>query len=862
MSFLGVTPPISSASPTPKELQCNTELETFLTLHRIAESDEGNRKRKVTVEFLQDVFKQWVTEVGLKRGVAEAECAGGAGARLFVFGSQRLGVHAPDADIDILCCAPQFTSRYDFFLTFLDNLKAMDAITNVLSLPEAYTPVIKFSLNNFSIDLVFVSLAMPKIPEDIDILDNSNLQKLDEASIRSLNGVRVTERILQLVPDQKTFSVALRAIKCWATRRGIYANVLGFLGGVNYAILVAFVCQRFTHACPSTIIHQFFKIFAQWHWPAPIILANVSDIENVDQADMIRVPSWNPKLYPSDGYHLMPIITPAFPSMNSAFNVSIPQFRMIQLQIQRGLYLFENMENAPSANTTETVNMTTSDDGELKEQQENGTKPTSIRNGSIPFLPHQSILWNTLFASVATDFFQLFPRYIQIDVIAQTAEEHRLWFGWCESRLRQLFVSIEQSQMVFCHPNANCFHRRISASQSCEEVEDGFVFSSSFFIGLSFPERTRSLDLTEIIQTFKYRVCAWVGKTPTMDLKLKPLQKGYLPDFVYSDVSLPSNATDCTPVKPARPEQSMGSPPGFTQIQCLPPTTPGDMFAVSTQPDGYDEEQVDAKAPELLAPGGVSGHRARGVSQSGSTPQLAQLALDNPSNEEKKQEENVPPPPSVPDPKVANQGRKLLSKKKTTTRIEKQLFSDNNNRSSSNISSSHDNKFPSQVKSSLHLEAEGQSEQKKTTSSKASTHTAPPCSPPPPPPAPVYFSPGLNRSPLKTSRKEYSDLTGERGELERQGQGQTEGVDVMCSSPAAAVAMVLEDQTQTVTQTQGQAETLQQQQQQQQEGPHIDHAGLPCDGTPTAPALSSSGGVVEETLPCFSSPLKRVRPNY
>ena len=38
---------------------------------------------------------------------------------------------------------------------------------------------------------------------------------------------------------------------------------------------------------------------------------------------------WNPKSNPRDRAHLMPIITPVYPNMNSSYNVGIPQKRRL-----------------------------------------------------------------------------------------------------------------------------------------------------------------------------------------------------------------------------------------------------------------------------------------------------------------------------------------------------------------------------------------------------------------------------------------------------------------------------------------------------------------------------------------------------
>lgn len=65
-------------------------------------------------------------------------------------------------------------------------------------------------------DLLFGRLALPVIPDQLDLLDINKLKNLDQKCVRSLNGCRVTDAILGLVPNQDSFRLALRAIKLWA----------------------------------------------------------------------------------------------------------------------------------------------------------------------------------------------------------------------------------------------------------------------------------------------------------------------------------------------------------------------------------------------------------------------------------------------------------------------------------------------------------------------------------------------------------------------------------------------------------------------------------------------------------------------
>jgi poly(A) polymerase len=57
-----------------------------------------------------------------------------------------------------------------------------------------------------------------QVPPDLNLMDDSVLKGIDERGARSLNGSRVTDSILDLVPNVDTFRDSLRAIKVWAKR--------------------------------------------------------------------------------------------------------------------------------------------------------------------------------------------------------------------------------------------------------------------------------------------------------------------------------------------------------------------------------------------------------------------------------------------------------------------------------------------------------------------------------------------------------------------------------------------------------------------------------------------------------------------
>ncbi|KAG8901160.1 polynucleotide adenylyltransferase, partial [Tulasnella sp. 417] len=173
--------------------------------------------------------------------------------------------------------------------------------------PDAYVPIIKSKISGVEIDFLCARLDLPSIPDDLELADDNILKGLDERCVRSLGGPRVTDEILQLVPNVEVFQDALRCIKLWARRRAIYSKVIGFFGGVAWAMLVARICQLYPNQAAGGIIGRFFMIMHQWKWPHPVILKPIGD-------GPLAAKVWNPKLFPQDRLHRMPIITPAYPS--------------------------------------------------------------------------------------------------------------------------------------------------------------------------------------------------------------------------------------------------------------------------------------------------------------------------------------------------------------------------------------------------------------------------------------------------------------------------------------------------------------------------------------------------------------------
>ena len=74
---------------------------------------------------------------------------------------------------------------------------------------------------------------------------------------------------------------------------GIYSNVLGYLGGVSWAMLVARTCQLYPNAAAATIVQKFFLVFSQWKWPQPVLLKTMQQPQS-SQSPIFSV--WDPRV--------------------------------------------------------------------------------------------------------------------------------------------------------------------------------------------------------------------------------------------------------------------------------------------------------------------------------------------------------------------------------------------------------------------------------------------------------------------------------------------------------------------------------------------------------------------------------------
>ncbi|KAJ1988055.1 polynucleotide adenylyltransferase [Dimargaris cristalligena] len=507
---LGVTSPISENYPTDRETQVTETLLETLRAEGLYESEEESLTREIVLGKLDKMVKEFVYKVSINRNIPES-LALEAGGKIFTFGSYRLGVHGAGADIDTLCVAPAHVTREDFFTIMYDMLKERPEVTEL------------------TIDLLFARLAIHVVPPNLELFDNNLLKNIDEKCILSLNGSRVTDEILRLVPNVETFRTALRCIKLWAKRRAVYSNVMGFFGGVVWAMLVARVCQLYPNTSAGAIVSRFFRIMHRWNWPQPVLLKLIED-------GPLQVRVWNPKLYPSDKAHRMPVITPAYPSMCATHNVTQSTQKVIMTEFQLAS---EAMDRIMIGTST----------------------------------------WADLFPKHG--FFHRYKYYLQIVASSDSNEVQLKWSGMVESRLRQLVMKLELvDQIVLAHPFIKGFDRSTVCytSQEAEDIKQGnfpaspssapengengtaeagetrTIYTTTFYIGLLIASKPsgmtgpRKLDISWPTSEFIKLVKMWPSfEDAHMGIVVKYIKNAALPNDVFDGEPRP------VPVKRPKP---------------------------------------------------------------------------------------------------------------------------------------------------------------------------------------------------------------------------------------------------------------------------------------------------------------------
>ncbi|AFZ80581.1 poly A polymerase, putative [Theileria equi strain WA] len=483
----GITEPVTTQGPSNDDLKASEEITALLKSYNLFETDEGKQRRELVLEALNRLLQQFVRRQAKKnQGISESE-ANTISGKLLTFGSYRLGIVAPDSDIDVLCLCPKCVTRESFFSDFYISLTKVEAISKLQAVPDAYTPVIKLCYYDISIDILFANLDARTVNPNINVLDDNILRNMNDSTVRSINGCRVASFILDSVPNKANFRMTLRFIKLWASRRKIYSTVVGYLGGVAWAILTARVCQLYPNYVPNQLIEKFFRVYSLWNWKIPVTLCKIKQVPNLPGFMSFKV--WDPQNNPHDRQHLMPIITPAFPSMNSTHNVTATTKRVMTDELKRARDILKS-PNTPKNQLLELV---------LEEE----------------------------------DIFSSYKHFLIIEVYGASEHAHGKWEGWIGSRMRFLIKKLENLPNTQIRPLPGFF-----------KFEDSeWEYASSAFFALKCLSNDKSgqgskvLDIRSSIQSFKDIINGWTDMENLKDqikVNIRHVKSSQLPDYVQA----------------------------------------------------------------------------------------------------------------------------------------------------------------------------------------------------------------------------------------------------------------------------------------------------------------------------------------
>ena len=140
---------------------------------------------------------------------------------------------------------------------------------------------------------------------------------------------------------------------------------------------------------------------------------------------------WDPATNYRDRFAKMPIITPAYPCMNSSFNVSESSRTIMLQEFMRGKAILDRIF--------------------IQSATAHSSGTGVLSNGALGVAASDK-LWNSLFAP--SDFFGKYPLYLAVDMFSYSVNFDR-WKGYTESRLRKLVELLETDnglETIHLHP--------------------------------------------------------------------------------------------------------------------------------------------------------------------------------------------------------------------------------------------------------------------------------------------------------------------------------------------------------------------------------------------------------------------------
>ena len=245
--------------------------EYFQKWHTQPEDETLGRVRAECLQGIQEVLARYFEEKTEGMGSARMKTFKSLPCKCILkqFGSSVFGGAGKDSDIDLLLSGfNELMSREEFTSELVDYLKRSGA-QNVVAVPLAKVPIVKMEFQGVQLDLLYCAMLTPN-PSWIEALMKSKVPlaqvqayladicnaTYDKANNLSYLGLKTCTVMLEMIEDKRAFSCALRILKFWAKRRGIYGFNFGYLNGISLVIMLIKAQQHLQKTEPVKRSHD------------------------------------------------------------------------------------------------------------------------------------------------------------------------------------------------------------------------------------------------------------------------------------------------------------------------------------------------------------------------------------------------------------------------------------------------------------------------------------------------------------------------------------------------------------------------------------------------------------------------------
>ena len=188
------------------------ELVKALEFHGCFDGKSVKDHKDWVLRSLNKLYTQWINDISTQKDTEPIFSSTTCSHWIRTFGSYRLGASDKDSDVDVLCVAPCHIHREDFLESFYLLLEQQVEVVGLMAVVHAFVPIIKMVYDGVSIDMTFARLPLEELRNSLPFSDSRMLLNLDSKCLRSLTGCRVTEEMLNLVPDKDVFRLTLHAV--------------------------------------------------------------------------------------------------------------------------------------------------------------------------------------------------------------------------------------------------------------------------------------------------------------------------------------------------------------------------------------------------------------------------------------------------------------------------------------------------------------------------------------------------------------------------------------------------------------------------------------------------------------------------